>query len=89
MSLEPLAFGRGGHIVLAFLTQEVCAHVVEGSRKLHVISLDAASGRIVANRTWPAQGPPSDKAYVGTTNDGNFIVLRGGGLCVYSPDLKK
>lgn len=94
MSRESLAFGRGGHIVLAFLTQEIGGRgsstlSVEASRKLHLISLDAATGRIVANRTWPAPGATTSDEYVGATNNGNFVVLNGNALCAYSPDLQE
>lgn len=94
MSRESLAFGCGGRIVLAFLTQEVGGsgrsfHVVDTSRKLHIISLDAATGRIVANRTWPAPRLALNRADVGAIKEGNFAALNCNALCVYSPDLQE
>jgi len=94
LSPESLAFGRGGHIVLAFISQEIGGRgssilSVEASRKLRLISLDAATGRIVANRIWPVPGPTLGELCVGATEDGNFVVLSRNALCVYAPDLQE
>jgi len=60
---------------------------VEASRKLHLVSLDAATGRIIATRTWPAAPPALQRPDVGANRDGNFVFLQGNGVKVYSPDL--
>ena len=89
---DSIACGRDGHIVVAFLTQEMGGRrqsilAVEASRKLHLVSLDAATGRIIATRTWPAAPPALQRPDVGANRDGNFVFLQGNGVKVYSPDL--
>lgn len=87
-----MAFGRGGHIAVAFLTQEIGGHrqsilKIEASRKLQLVSLDAATGRIIANQTWPDPSATLNNTYVGVNRDGNFVLLRGNTVKVYSPEL--
>jgi hypothetical protein len=89
-----MAFGRGGHIAVAFLTQEMGGRrqsvlTIEASRKLHLVSLDAATGRIIANQTWPDPSATLNNTYVGANRDGNFVLLRGNTVKVYSPELQE
>jgi hypothetical protein len=82
-----IAWGSG-HIAVAFLTQEIggsqSTAPVKASTILHLISLDAATGRIVASRTWPS---PGGYACVGANRDGDFVLLQDGGVRVFSPGL--
>jgi hypothetical protein len=92
VSDDAVAFGGGGHLAVAFLTQEFGGKrqsfdSVDAARKLHIILLDAATGRILVNRTWPGQQASSNKAYA--TKDGDFVLLHGNALYVYSPDLQQ
>jgi hypothetical protein len=92
VSEDAIAFGRGGHIAVAFLTEEIGGKhqsfdSVDATRRLHLILLDAATGRILANRTWPGQHATSNKVYA--TKRGDFVVLHGNALYVYSPDLQE
>jgi hypothetical protein len=90
-SPDSFAFAHGGHIAVAFLTQHTGKDLLarEASRELHLISLDAATGKVLANRTWPVPGATLNNAYVGATREGNFVVLQGSGLRVYSSDLRE
>ena len=92
VSDDAVAFGGGSHLAVAFLTQEIGGKhrsfdSVDASRELHIILLDAATGRILVNRTWPGQQASSSKAYA--TKDGDFVLLHGNALYVYSPDLQQ
>ena len=94
VGLHSLAYGRGRHIGLAFLTQEIGGRgssllTVEASRKLHLVSLDAATGKVIANRSWPAPGTGRSKTDVGATIEGDFVVRNDNALCVYAPDLQE
>lgn len=56
---DSIVFAPGGHITVAYLNKQVDRKNVSSSRgpaspELHLVSLDAASGRIIAYRTWPA-----------------------------------
>jgi hypothetical protein len=90
-----ISFSRSGLLAIAFLTEEVGGKNPDlvGSRKLHVISLEAATGKIVANRIWPAQNADNGSVDVGATKQGNFVVLRrdatGQAVCLYSPELRE
>jgi hypothetical protein len=88
---DSIAFGRSGHIAVAFLTQVLSRDLpsIEASREIHLVSLDAASGKVVANRVWAAPGATLRNTYVGATREGNFVVLQHDALILYSPDLQE
>lgn len=92
MSLS-LAFGRGGHIVVACVTQEIGGKTtlasIQTTRELHVVSLDALTGKVIATGTWPAPWAHWDSARIGATREGNFVTMQEHTLYLYSPDLKE
>jgi hypothetical protein len=94
VTMNSIAWGRDGHIVVVFLTQEMGGRQqslakIEASTMLHAVSLDAVQGRITANHTWPAASATLDHSYVGANRDGNFVFLQGNAVVVYSPDLQE
>ncbi|PYU93015.1 MAG: hypothetical protein DMG25_10545 [Acidobacteria bacterium] len=88
---DSIAFGRSGHIAVAFLTQVLSRDLpsIGASRQVHLILLDAATGKVVANRTWPAPGATLNNVYVAATREGSFVVLQGNALRVYSSELRE
>ena len=92
LSQHSVTVSQSGHIAIAFLTEEIGGKSTDiyGSRVLHLISLDAATGRIVANRAWAV---PNADTYVGASKEGNLVMLRydsaGPAVCVYSPYLQE
>jgi hypothetical protein len=91
---KSIAVTHKGYIAFAFLTTEIEGKASDPSKltRQHLISLDAATGHIVANHTWPAEDADSGNAYVGATAEGNFVLLKrdstGEALCLLSPDLQ-
>lgn len=85
-----IAFGLNSHIVAAFMTQKIggkaTLQAVKASRRLHLISLDANSGKVKATRTWPA---PSGNLSIGATRNGNFVLLNERRVGVYSADFQE
>jgi hypothetical protein len=60
-----------------------------GRPELYLVSLDAASGRIIAHRAWPAPEATLNNVYVGANRDSNFLLLQHNALCLYSPELQE
>lgn len=91
---DSVVFAPGGHIAIAYLNKHLGGKFVSSSRgpgslELHLVSLDAASGRIIAHRAWPAPEATLDNVYVGANRDGNFLLLQRNSLCLYSPELRE
>lgn len=89
-----IAYARNGHVGVAFITQAVGGRImtlqsVEESRKLHLISLDASTGRVVAVQTWPAPYSSIDNSVVGATRTGDFVILNERKVIEFSPDLRE
>lgn len=88
-----IAVTHNGYIAFAFLTTEIDGKASDPSKltRQHLISLVAATGRVVSNREWPAENADESNAYVGATAEGNFVFLKrkplGEALCLFSPDL--
>ena len=80
-----------GHIAVAFLTQVLSRDLpsIGASRQVHLILLDAATGKVVANRRWPAPGATLNNVYVAATREGSFVVLQGNALRMYSSELRE
>jgi len=89
---DSVAFGRGDRIAVAFLNEEFGR---EGRPtaglppELHLVMLDSATGRIVDNRAWPVPRPDLQSTSVGATQEGNYLVLQGDGLHMYSPGFQE
>lgn len=89
-----IVFARRGHIAVAFLTQQVARkngrfQDVLASRRLHLISLDAGTGSVLASRTWPVSFSNSADSSVAATADGKFLVLNPGRLSMYTAGLRE
>jgi len=86
---DSITFARSGRIAVSFLTQEIGNEgpSAEAPPELHLILLDAASGKIVRDQTWAAPWATFKNVYVGSTDQGNFVMLQDKALRVYSPSL--
>lgn len=90
-----IAMSRKGYIAFAFLTTEIRgkASDVATFTRQHLISLDATTGRTVADQAWLVGDADLNNAYVGATAEGNFVLLKrdskGEALCLFSPKLQE
>lgn len=67
-SPNSIVFAPGGHIAVAYLDKQFGGKNASSSRgpaspDLHLVSLDAASGRIIAHKAWPAPEATLDNVY--------------------------
>lgn len=87
---ERIAFLNDATLAVAFTTREEVEGLARRSNPplhLHVLLLDAGSGRLTREHEWGVSS--TDEAGILATNSGNLVIRTGDQVTLYSPDFEE